>query len=252
MCLPLVGGIAAVLLGVIALLDIKASHGRKGGTAVALLGLLIGGGTSAAYLALTAWLLLSPSLSPTASPRGRPPAFVPTGPGPTGAPPPTAGALTMSVEANTMQTVVGKLTVVDVGLGEKALETVLRAQQAQAAAKGQTLVMQTTGDDCRPCLGVGASLVDAKMQRALDGVRLVRVNAVEFHEELDLLGIPHELIPGFFLLDADLAPTDGVNGGEWDDDEAANIAPVLEAFVRGKALRRRYPWKAPRPQGTVL
>ena len=47
--------------------------------------------------------------------------------------------------------------------------------------------------------------------------------------------------------------SDGINGGEWDDDIAINIAPVLGPFVRGTYAKRRSPWKKlPRPGGTVL
>src|SRR5205823_14047509 len=61
----------------------------------------------------------------------------------------------------------------------------------------------------------------------------VRVDREPFEEDLAELEIPSKPLPGFFLLDSNLRVTDGINGGEWEDDIAANIAPVLGPFVRG-------------------
>jgi hypothetical protein len=91
------------------------------------------------------------------------------------------------------------------------------------------------------------------MQSALDHVRLVRVDRDPFEEDLAELEIPSRPLPGFFLLDSDLRVTDAINGGEWDEDIAVNIAPVIGPFVRGTYAKRRSPWKKlPRPGGTVL
>ncbi len=53
-------------------------------------------------------------------------------------------------------------------------------------------------------------------------------------------------------LGVNLTPRDGIDGGEWDDDIAQNIAPVLGAFVRGKYPARREAWKAVRGSGMRL
>ena len=91
------------------------------------------------------------------------------------------------------------------------------------------------------------------MQSALDHVRLVRIDRDPFEDDLAELEIPSRPNPGFFLLDSDLRVTDGIHGGEWDDDIAVNIAPVLGPFVHGNYAKRRAPWKKlPRPGGTVL
>ena len=90
------------------------------------------------------------------------------------------------------------------------------------------------------------------MQRALARVRLVRLDTAEFDVDLAELRVPHEAIPGFFLLAPDLTPRDGVDGGEWGDDVAANIAPVLGPFVRGTYEKRKQPWHALPPSGVSL
>jgi len=153
-------------------------------------------------------------------------------------------------------TTVGGITVVDVALGVASLSNELRHQHAEAVAHGERLLLETTSSasSCAPCQGVAASLSDPRMQSALDHVRLVRVDREPFEEDLAELEIPSKPLPGFFLLDSNLRVSDGINGGEWEDDVAANIAPVLDRFVRGAYNgKRRSPWKKlPRPGGTVL
>jgi hypothetical protein len=171
---------------------------------------------------------------------------------------PSSGASTTPADppSNTSTvTTVGGITVVDVALGVSSLSNELRHQHAEATAHGERLLLETTsGSSCEPCKGVAAALSDPKMQTALDHVRLVRVDREPFEEDLAELEIPSKPFPGFFLLDSNLRVTDGINGGEWDDDIAANIAPVLGPFVRGTYNgKRRTPWKKlPRPGGTVL
>ncbi len=171
---------------------------------------------------------------------------------------PSSGASTTPADppSNTSTvTTVGGITVVDVALGVSSLTNELRHQHAEATAHGERLLLETTsGSSCEPCKGVAAALSDPRMQTALDHVRLVRVDREPFEEDLAELEIPSKPFPGFFLLDSNLRVTDGINGGEWDDDVAANIAPVLGPFVRGTYTgKRRTPWKKlPRPGGTVL
>jgi hypothetical protein len=153
-------------------------------------------------------------------------------------------------------TTVGGITIVDVALGVASLSNELKHQHAEATAHGERLLLETTtaGSACAPCQGVATSLSDPRMQTALDHIRLVRVDREPFEEDLAELEIPSKPLPGFFLLDSNLRVTDGINGGEWEDDIAANIAPVLGPFVRGAYNgKRRAPWKKlPRPGGTVL
>jgi hypothetical protein len=113
------------------------------------------------------------------------------------------------------------------------------------------LLLEITSSPCVPCNGVATSLSDPEMQTALDHVRLVRVDRDPFEDDLAELQIPSKPFPGFFLLDSDLKVKDGINGGEWGDDIAGNIAPVLGPFVRGNYANRRSPWKK-LPRGTVL
>jgi hypothetical protein len=108
----------------------------------------------------------------------------------------------------------------------------------------------TTTARCEPCAGVAKSLADPQMQTALAKMRLVRVDIAVFRDDLEALRVPYDAIPGFFLLGVDLAPRDGINGGEWGEDIAPNIAPVLGAFVRGKYSERKSKFN-PLPGGGI-
>ena len=136
----------------------------------------------------------------------------------------------------------GSIEVVDLGAASKSLGDTLRVQLLFARAKGQTMIVMLTGSRCAPCRGVDDALSDPAMQQALRGARLVRVDLDTFGDELAELDIPTSVYPAFFLLDQELRPLDAIHGGEWDEDIAENIAPVLGAFVRGEYRHRRQTW----------
>lgn len=133
----------------------------------------------------------------------------------------------------------GSVTLVDVGVSVSSFSQELAKQRAAAAVAGETIVVMTTKGECPSCRSVSSSLEDPLMQTALAKVRLVRVDIDAFEEDLTGLKMPHDRVPGFFLLAPDLYPRDGIDGGEWDEDVPANMAPVLGAFVRGKYDMRR-------------
>jgi hypothetical protein len=137
---------------------------------------------------------------------------------------------------------VGTITVVDIGINVAHLSKAFEDEAATAKRRGQRLVVMLSGRSCAPCRGVDTALSDHRMQRALEGVRLVRVDLQVFREELTQMRIPHDLYPAFLLLGPDMRPIDGIHGGEWDEDVAENIAPVLNAFVRGTYRERRHHW----------
>lgn len=159
---------------------------------------------------------------------------------------------TGTVPRDTVETQAGAVTVVDVGVSETSLTAALLNQQKKAEARGQTLLVMTVNANCDPCDGVSGALPDPRMQTALARVRLVRVNIDVFRDELDKLRIQHDRWPGFFLLGPDLSPQDAIDGGEWDDDIAANIAPVLNPFVRGVYVNRREKFRPLPPTGVAL
>lgn len=239
-----IGAVAALVLGWAARREIADAPTRRGGRGLATAGMTLGALLTAGWgaaLALGAWAWtyergeqvaaseLEASVSSALEPASAP--SPPSAPGPAG-----------SVPQRTTSQRVGELTVIDVGIEVRTLAEELARQRADAFEVGDRLLVMTTSDPCEPCRGVDRALADPLMQTALRGVRLVRVHVEVFRDDLVELKIPGERIPGFFRLALDLAPEDGIDGGEWDEDIPVNIAPVLGAFVRGQYTVRREPW----------
>jgi hypothetical protein len=252
-----VGAILAILFGHFARREIERAGARRSGYALATLGMALGlvltpaWGAALSYVAWTHAHRVDPVVSEDPeppAPRHASPAM-PTTPVPSPASP--AGPRPFAPR-ETKLTRTGSITVVDLGAATASFSDELARQRAEAARANQTLVVMTTRGSCEPCRGVDLALEHKLMQTALASVRLVRVDVIVFHEDLDALHIPSERIPGFYLLAPDLTPRDGVDGGEWDDDIAENIAPVLGAFVRGKYAVRREPWHPVPSSGVTL
>jgi hypothetical protein len=243
------GSILAIVFGWYARREITQRGARRAGYGWATAGLTLGVVLTMFWGGLLSYLASSwryHALSPTPEPVAVAPAGATDPPprAPAPAPPPSAspepGPSAPKVTKVHRQ---GQITVVDVGVSTAALSEELARQRAEASSAGETMLVMTTAGRCDPCRGVDRSLADPLMQTALSRVRLVRVDLELFHEDLDALKIPHRRFPGFFLLALDLTPKDGIDGGEWDDDIAVNIAPVLGAFVRGKYPTRREAWR---------
>jgi hypothetical protein len=248
-----IAGIGAVVLGLVAHGEIKRSEGRQHGQGLAIAGIVLGTlHLFALVLGMAAVFTFAahpPSflLPATPAPRVAPPLKLapPTAPSAASRPPARRPGDASREEA-TRSTSIGKLTLVDPGTDVKSLVTLILSQRALADAEQQKLVLWVTAVDCAPCNGVSVALGTRRLQEALSGVRLLRVDAADFRAELLKLGIPVEVMPGFALIDPAGAPADYVNGGEWDADIPENIAPVLGAFVRGTYRTRRNPWSGPR------
>ena len=250
-CVPAVGGLLALTLGIVAKGEISRSEGARTGTGLAISGAILGAlnliASIAGLAAILAWAgapaspvapvapVVAPAPAPTLVPT--PPTAPPTAPGP---------KTSASHQGGVIITRVGKVDLVDLGSDVPSLSRELETQRKAAAADGKKVLLWVVLDDCQPCNGVSASLADAKMQTALEQIRLVRVNTRDFSQDLSFLGIPVGKVPGFALLGAANRPTDYVNGGEWDEDVSRNIAPVLGNFVRGRYDKRRETWRGPR------
>lgn len=246
------GALLAIVLGWSARVSIDAPGSSLRGRSLATAGLMLG------VLVLPTWIVVlgarfgddPEALLPTAAlATARPPAPLDRGAEPPrrhapAAPAPApANPVDFVIPKVTREAQVGAITVVDVGVSSTSLAEELAKQRAAAAKAGETMLVMTLSQRCAPCRGVEAALPDPRMQSALAKVRLVRVDRDVFDDDLSALYIPHREYPGFFLLAPDLTPRDGINGGEWDDDIAANIAPVLGPFVRGTLSARRRSFK---------
>lgn len=248
-------GVGAIALGVLGLREIDENRGRLQGRALAITGIALGMLSFAVFGALLAAYMHyarvrvgeTVTYAPTVTNLDAPEPKATAEPGPTVPDPPAAPLPTISTIAT-----IGNITVIDIAPGILSLADELQAQRTAAAAHDQRLLVETVRSSCPPCDGVAQALGDPRMQKALAGVRLVRIDRDLFQEELQELKIPSDKVPSFFLLDSDLRVLDAIAGDEWDDDHPANIARVLGPFVRGTYTKRRTPWKAPRPSGTLL
>lgn len=246
------GAIAGIVFGWSARRAIEASGGRRQGYGLATAGLLLGLTTTMLWGAmLSLWLWTSRYRVEGKTAQAAEPARL-TEPGRARVPPAAAPPQSAAPEPTTPGFVIpktttsrreGAISIVDVGASATSLKEALAKERAAAASAGETMLMMTTGARCEPCKGFDRSLGDPLMQTALSRIRLVRVDIGFFKEDLEVLKVPTNRIPGFYLLALDLTPRDGIDGGEWDEDIARNIAPVLGAFVRGKYTARREAWK---------
>jgi len=250
-CLFGFGGVLAIALGWIAHAEIERSSGRLSGKGLA--SAAIGLGISNLILSLVglgvlAALALRPDPAALASAPPPPPRIAPrpalTAPAPV-VPAPPAEAAENEPALPALPPRVGAISIVELEAGAGALESQLQVQLKESAASGEQLLLWTVTADCEPCAAVGRALPDARMQRALAKVRLLRADAASFPLELRRMGVPIDTVPGFTLLDARGHALDHIHGGEWDADIPANIAPVLTRFVHHTFPARRHPWTRP-------
>jgi hypothetical protein len=246
-----IGGVGAVILGIIGYGEIKRSEGRQYGEGFAVAGIALGVLHLAAIVVGFAALLafsarpaaFAGAPPPTPSPTLAPPSTPGTKPTPPPTPAEQPGAATR--ESGTRSTRFGGVTLVDPGSDPSTLQALVQGELTQAASANQKVVLWVSTPDCAPCTGVSVALANTRLQASLDGVRLVRIDARDYQVELVRRGIPVDVLPGFALLGGRGEPIDYVNGGEWDADIAENIAPVLGSFVKGTYRKRRNPWRGP-------
>lgn len=254
-CLWGIGGLAAVILGVVALRKIERSAGGESGSGLSVAAIALGG-IQLAALVLFATVAITLHLRPVAAGSPKVGTSAPLAhTTPTAKPTPSAAPETTRQPSTSIlgarETQFGRVRLVDIDASGGSVLTSLEAEWRAANLAGEKLIVFVVADDCLPCNGVCLALTDRRMQRALDRVRLVRIDHFEHASELTQLGIPIDSVPGFALLGATLRPVDYVHGGEWDADVAENIAPVLKAFVRGTYLQRRHPFRRKEQPGEI-
>lgn len=227
-CFGPLTGLPAIIVGALARRDIDRSHGQLEGAGLAAAGIVTGLFGTGISLVLAA-VMVSVALRADDAPEPR--TETPMAPVPV-----TAGTRSY-----------GSLDVIDLDEAQtlrKQLAEIARA----ASSRGRTVVLQTYVRTSKECAEVSAALPDARMQRALENVTLVRVDVEAFEDDLEAMRIPTNAVPWFYKLDATARPTDAVSADEWEENIAENMAPVLGAFVRGTLRTRRQP----PPIGTAL
>lgn len=227
-CLGFFAGIPAIVLGAMARREIDRSHGALGGSGLAAGGIVAGlFGTGLSLVILLAFLAGAIGGIQAAEPLSESPVRVPV------------------VAAGTRS--YGSLDVVDLD-GKLSLKAQLSEVARGAAGRNRTVILQTYVTSSRECAEVAASLPDARMQKALANVTLVRVDIDAFENELRAMRVDVDAVPYFYKLDANARPTDAISADEWDANVPENMAPILGEFARGSLGAR----KAPSPLGTAL
>lgn len=145
-----------------------------------------------------------------------------------------------AVETPTSSAAVGHVTLVNVAAHDRHSLVDLVKQHHKA---GAATLIYVRAEHCAPCQRFERTLAEATMQRALGDAVLIAVDAISFDADLRRLRIDSRDIPTFVRLDQSDPPfaEDAITGAEWDEDTAANMAPVFSRFMAGTLQKRREP-----------
>jgi hypothetical protein len=239
-CFGIFAGIPAIIFGVIARKRIADSNGALRGEGVAVGGIVTGAlGSVLSVVTLVLFMLgvlggiYGAMTAPTASSTAQESASAEVERNDDGAETESIGPHVHEHES------AAPMTVVDLARNGGPLKTQLESEAKNAAAAGQTLLVQTTATKCNACREIAIAMRESELDEVLSGVRLVRVDIDAFKSELRAAGLSEPSLPWFFLLDSTLRPRDAISADEWDANVAENIAPVLDEFVRGTFTERR-------------
>lgn len=114
---------------------------------------------------------------------------------------------------------------------DKPLKDVVAAEYAA----GRTPVVYFWASWCGPCKEFKSSLSDPLMEDALNNVTLIMID-LDVDNTKEKLGEAFGVsgIPAFVRVDKDGEYVDLIDGGAWDENIPANMAPVLKGFLAGK------------------
>ena len=107
------------------------------------------------------------------------------------------------------------------------------ATQAKAAiAAGKKPFAYLHAGWCPPCRAIEATrATDDLMVKAFAGTHIILIDVDDAGAKLEPLGLVSTAIPAFFPLDAEGRVSGGhIDGGAWEEDIPANMAPPLAAF----------------------
>jgi hypothetical protein len=229
--LPL--GIPAIVFGTLAHRDIRRSDGMAGGRGMATAGIVLGALGSLVFVGWVGFLVFAMVSSKSASTMPPPPPALPATAATTAPVTPPGGW--------------GRIHVVDLHSSTTTLRSQLADEVKSAKTAGETVLVETTAAACTACTEIARSMRDPALQAVLGSVRLVRLDVREVGSELPAMGMKEPALPWFYVVDARGDVRDGISADEWDDNDAENVAPVIDAFLHGKLRSRRRPWR-----GTTL
>jgi thiol-disulfide isomerase/thioredoxin len=115
------------------------------------------------------------------------------------------------------------------------LSSLLPIEAQKATKLGQLPVVEFDASWCPPCQAIDKSLKEKNelMLKAYDGVYIIKLDVDEWGWGVD--GFKVEAIPIYFKLDSKGQATgEVIDGGAWNEDIPANIAPVMDRFFHSK------------------
>jgi hypothetical protein len=216
-------GLPAIILGATARKDIDQSGGHLEGRGLAATGIVGGFFGTGFGVILALWVVSAFVTRGEEPPLATMPADTITASPPETAPPPVPSGVRAY----------GSLEVVDLDASRP-----LRGQLAEVLARTpreRTVVIQTYVSSSAACKAIAGSLSDARMQKALADVTLVRVDVEEYDRELAHLHIETRMAPSFYKLDAKGMPTEAISADAWGASVPENMAPVLGTFMARRA-----------------
>ncbi len=99
---------------------------------------------------------------------------------------------------------------------------------------GLKLYVELGAEWCGPCVALKKSLPDPRMQRALKGTYIVRLDIDAWGDRLEKSGYSTGAIPAFYEVDKEGKPTGRkIDGGAWGENVPENMAPPLDHFFHG-------------------
>jgi hypothetical protein len=130
------------------------------------------------------------------------------------------------------------LKVVDVA-EDRPFAAQMRNVLDDARAEHKTVLLQTHSQKDVRCAQIAAALPDARVQRALTNVTLVRVDVDRYEVELHAMHIESRSAPYFYVLDESALPVDAMSGREVEPSAPAKMGPRLAAVARGATGAKR-------------
>jgi hypothetical protein len=225
-------GIPAIILGTLAIRDVRRSDGMTGGIGMATAGVVMGSLGSLLFACWVGFMIFTVAKAGSVTVPGPSP-MPPTAPPTAATPPPLVPP--------------GGWGHIHVVVVHPSSSQTLRAQLADEVragkTAGETVLVETIAPSCPACVEIAREMPDPALQVVLANVRLVHVDVAEFDVEASALHLSTPGLPWFYLVDTRGDPRDGIGADEWDDNDAAEIAPVLEAFLKGTLHARRQVWR---------
>lgn len=122
------------------------------------------------------------------------------------------------------------LSIVSIAPDAGPLRHQLKLHARRGAENGQRVVLEMGAPWCPPCKRAKALLEEDAVKTQLGGIVMLRVNSDAWGEDLDTLGFDAPVIPVYYVLDDEGAPTKkSVRGDRWKNQ--AQVRAGLLAFL---------------------